>query len=80
MNELEERLIEAGLRSGMTDEEARLAASDAVRRQEWRLRRGFRECSSCREKKPVAEFRRNVSRRDGRHHACRDCESDSRSV
>ncbi len=56
------------------DEGAKLA-SEALRRLEWRRRRGGKVCSRCSEGKPLAAFGADSSRDDGLAFYCRACRS-----
>lgn len=66
------RAIAAKYDNGNGEADALVAAT--MRRRDWRLRHGFRVCASCHAEKPVADFGRDASRRDGRAARCRECE------
>lgn len=62
------------LADGYADEiDPSTLAELVLRRRDWRLRRGFRVCSTCRLRKPVSAFGRDGSRRDGLEPRCRSC-------
>lgn len=71
----EGRLYEAARSIGLDEDEAERATADALRRLDWRLRRGGKECVTCRKTKTVGEFGLDSSRRDGLHNSCRACRS-----
>lgn len=59
--------------------EAMQLAEDALRRLDWRARRGRKECATCHEDKPVAAFTLDSSRADGLTPQCRECRSRIRA-
>lgn len=56
--------------------EADALVRDALRRIEYRKRHGFKVCSRCNEKKPVADFGPDGSKRDGLASRCRACDAE----
>lgn len=72
---LEDRLASlVALRYPDDHEEARQVLDSTLRRLAWRRRRGYKVCSSCHERKPVAAFGRDIGRPDGLRHRCALCE------
>jgi hypothetical protein len=62
---------------GEDDEAARLAEA-ALRRLDWRRRRGGKECSRCGAVLPVSAFGPDLRRPDGLRYVCRPCEAADR--
>lgn len=60
-------------RYGDTPEDAEALREATRRRLAWRARRGGKECSKCRETKPVSAFGRDATRSDGLRIYCRAC-------
>lgn len=69
----EERLAQTAARYDGPDDEASRLLAQALRRRDWRLRRGGKECASCHTVRPVAAFGADASRRDGLNPRCRSC-------
>jgi hypothetical protein len=61
------------------DEGAKLA-SEALRRLEWRRRRGGKVCSRCADAKPLEAFGPDARKGDGLDDRCRQCASDQRRL
>lgn len=61
---------EAYLRAqGLDDDEV----ESALARVEWRRRRGYKRCASCRRPLPVSAFGVDSYRQDGLHNVCKSC-------
>lgn len=75
MTEPSELILSVALKYDDGDNEGRRLAKAAVQRLAWRKRHSGKECSRCREVKPVAEFTRDDRRPDGLGYICRKCDS-----
>lgn len=67
------QIREAAKRYADFPEEVEPLIESVRQRLAWRLRHGFKICSSCREEKPVTAFGSDASRRDGLAVYCRAC-------
>ncbi len=76
----EDRVRLVAARYDGDDDEVRLLEANALRRLEYRRRRGGKECPRCEETKPVSAFRRHSGKSDGLYAVCRDCERTIRSA
>lgn len=70
----EERIAAAAARYDGPDGEAALLTVQALRRRDWRLRRGGKVCSRCGRTYPLSAFGPRPDLADGLERRCRKCE------
>jgi hypothetical protein len=73
--DVEDRVAAVTARYDGPDNEAARLTADALRRLEWRRRRGGKVCPACGEAKPVSAFGPRTDAPDGLRSACRPCEA-----
>jgi hypothetical protein len=71
----EERLAEAASKFESGNGEAAAVVYEAMARLAYRRRNGGKQCSSCREVKPLSAYGRDADRADGLAHRCRACDN-----
>ncbi|RBL99232.1 hypothetical protein C1H84_16235 [Glutamicibacter soli] len=77
MTEPSELILAVALKYDDGDNEGRRLAEAAVQRLAWRKRHSGKECSRCREVKPVAEFTTDSRKPDGLDRRCNGCKAQA---